>query len=150
MDGWGHNIDKITIIAPQYKFIGKHYELPLWLAYISSNLKHKGYEVDFINMNEEQIIHGKDYHKWAYKKVKESDVLLTGGLSVHFAMVQFILDCARGANPNIKTIAGGGLISSEPELMADVLKLDYAVVGEGEEIVLDILTGKEINKIVKS
>jgi len=140
---------RITIIAPQYKFIGKYYELPLGLAYISSSLKKKGYEVEFINMNEEQIIRGDDYHKWAYEVVKRSDVLLTGGLSVHFAMVQFILDCAKGANPDIITIAGGGLISSEPELMLETLKLDYAVIGEGEKAVLDILQGGQ-EKIVKA
>lgn len=112
---------KVTIVAPQYKEPGEFYELPLGLAYISSYLKNRSVDVDFINMNEGQQL------------LKPADILLTGGLSVHYHKVKAIIQRARQLNPKVKTIVGGGLVSSMPEEMLSMLEFDIGVVGEGEE-----------------
>jgi anaerobic magnesium-protoporphyrin IX monomethyl ester cyclase len=124
---------KILIVAPRYKPYGQFYELPLGLAYISSSLKAQGHDVTFINLNE----HPDD--TIFFQHIGSNDILCTGGLSVHYRQIKQILDNAKRANPKIKTIVGGGLICSEPELMAQNLSADLLVVGEGELIDLNAI-----------
>jgi len=140
---------KVMIVAPVYRPLGKYYELPLGIAYISSSLKKAGHDVTLINENEERLII-KDYDMWYQKVTRDSEVLLTGGLSVHYSKVKEIINKTKSFNPDIITIAGGGLVSSEPELMLEDLGVDYAVVGEGENIVLDILGGSVKQGVVKA
>ena len=43
---------KYLIVAPKYiSNIGIYYDFPLGLAYISANLKNRGYEVECLNPN---------------------------------------------------------------------------------------------------
>lgn len=138
---------KIIIHCPLYKQLGFYYEMPIGMAYISSQLKHAGYNVQLINENEERLIR-PDFDQWLAKNIRESEILLTGGLSTHYHAVKKIIDNARSINPAIKIIAGGGLISSEPELMVNDLNVNHGVVGEGEEAVLGLLRGEITDRIV--
>ena len=111
----------ITIVIPQYKPKGLFYELPIGLLYIASSLKKKGHEVEIINLNDSDL-------------VVNSECVITGGLSVHYNQIKGILEEVRRQKPNAKIILGGGLVSSMPELIAQQLKPDLAVVGEGEGV----------------
>jgi radical SAM superfamily enzyme YgiQ (UPF0313 family) len=71
------------------------------------------------------------------------DVICTGGVSAQYARVKEVLDIARTVKPDILTIVGGGLVSSEPELMADMLGFTYGVVGEGEETIIELAEALE-------
>jgi radical SAM superfamily enzyme YgiQ (UPF0313 family) len=48
-------------------------------------------------------------------------------------------------------IVGGGIITSEPELMSHALNVDYAVIGEGEQTIIELLqtieTGGDISLV---
>lgn len=140
---------KIIIQVPLYKQLGFYYEMPIGMAYISSQLKAHGYEVQLINENEERLIR-PDFDQWIAKQIRGAEILLTGGLSTHYHQVKKILDNARTINPNIKTIVGGGLISSEPELMVNDLNVNHGVVGEGEHAVIGLLNGTITDRIVKA
>ena len=126
---------KILIIAPQYKPRGQSYELPLGLAYISSSLTSHGWDVQFVNLNETD---------WDTARVRWADTVMTGGLSVHYHKVREILVRAKRENPGIRTVVGGGLFSSMPEMMFDMLSphIDIGVVGEGEELQWSMNMGK--------
>jgi anaerobic magnesium-protoporphyrin IX monomethyl ester cyclase len=115
---------KITIVVPQYKPRGQFYELPLGLAYICSSLKNKGHKVEMVNLNTEELVYDPD-----------TEAVLTGGLSVHYGQIKSILQEVRKQTPKAKIIMGGGLISSEPELMHKDLGADLSVIGEGEYLV---------------
>jgi anaerobic magnesium-protoporphyrin IX monomethyl ester cyclase len=121
----------ISIILPQYKPKGFFYELPIGLLYIASSLKKKGHEVEIINLNDSDL-------------VVNSECVITGGLSVHYNQIKGIMEEVRKQKPNAKIILGGGLVSSMPELIFKELKPNLAIVGEGENIdlnLLNILTG---------
>jgi radical SAM superfamily enzyme YgiQ (UPF0313 family) len=128
---------KFLVVVP--KFVGRpeqYYIFPLGLAYVSAALKSRGYSVECLNLNlydvpPSQLIPIKIIEK-------RIDFLCTGGLSAHYAKVKEILDFARKAKPDITTIVGGGLLSSEPELMMRALGADFGVIGEGEETILEL------------
>ena len=116
---------KITIIIPAYKPQGFFYELPIGLLYISASLKKRGYEVELMNLNDRS------------DQEVNSDIVLTGGLSVHYNQIKFILKRVREMYPRAKIILGGGLVSSLPELIYKELAPDLAIIGEGENINID-------------
>ena len=103
---------------------------PVGIAYISSALKQAGHDVDCIVF---------DSHDFLVKKVREGyNFVATGGLSSEYAKLKHITDIAREAGT--KTIMGGGIITSEPELMSCALNVDYSIIGEGEETIVDLLS----------
>lgn len=111
---------------------------PLGLAYISSVLKQTGHEVDCLNINHcsgtvdnlilKRLVTGNKY-----------DFVCTGGLSTSYNQVKMIAEAVRNAGTSTGLILGGGLISSEPELMFNTLKPDYIVIGEGEKTIQELM-----------
>lgn len=130
---------KILLVAPRFiQQYGQHYVFPIGLAYISSALKAAGHQVECLNLNNCQ-----DSHVDALvRRVTEfaPDVIGCGGLSVHFRQIREIFETARLVRPETFLIAGGGIISSEPELMLASLGADAGVIGEGEVTVVNLMT----------
>ena len=123
--------------------------IPMGLAYISSALKLNGYETDILNLNlyegpADSIIQA------AFSK-KEYTFMLSGGLSTHFNPVRDCVNFARRCSPSTKIILGGGLVSSQPELINRVLQPDYLVIGEGENTIVELMrfigNGADLSKI---
>ena len=123
---------RILIVAARYRPYGHFYELPLGLGYISSFLKSKGHDVKLLNMNEHPG------NRAFVDEVEKANVLCTGGLSVHYGQVAWLLKYAKEVNPGIKIVLGGGLLSSEPTLITEDLNPDIGVIGEGESAFEDI------------
>lgn len=120
------------IVMPRFvDKVGEWYHFPLGVPYISACLKKAGFHVFTINMNSEE----SSASLVIDKAVKENniDVVLTGGLSIQYFAIKEILAAAKAANPDIITVAGGGVITSEPRVGMQVLEYaDYGIIGEGE------------------
>jgi len=128
---------QVLIIAPRYKPFGQFYELPLGLAYLSAYLKSQGVNVKFLNLNR----YSSD--GVMRDQLHESDIVCTGGLSVHYHQVKTILDVSKCINPGIVTIAGGGLVSSMPRVALEELNADVGIVGEGEITLFEVVKALE-------
>ena len=102
---------------------------PVGIAYISSALKQAGHDVDCMVFTSHDAL--------AKRVWNGCDFVAAGGLSSEYAKLNHIFGIARQAGA--KTIAGGGIITSEPELMSRALQIDYGVVGEGEETIVELL-----------
>jgi len=107
-----------------------NYNIPIGLAYISAFLKQNGHEVQFLNLNHcdgivEELIKDR-FSKESY------DFVITGGISPFYPDVKNCVDSVRRCSPSTRIILGGGLISSQPEIMFNLLQPDYGVIGEGE------------------
>ncbi len=142
---------KFLIAVPRYVLKRFHYyNVPLGLLYISSNLKKRGFDAEIVNLNEfsEEPLESTLRRFLLGKKI---DVLCTGGLSPHYRTIKSILQIAKHVKNNVITVAGGGLISSEPELMMRLLPLDFGVIGEGDETIGELAkaleTGKGFDKV---
>src|SRR5512147_442077 len=93
--------------------IGDGYNLPLGIMYVSAAMKRAGFEVYTLNLN---------HHEGAViDLIREQveahhiDCVLCGGLSFQFWTVYAVFKAAKEINPNIVTIAGGGMITGDPE-----------------------------------
>lgn len=131
----------LLLVVPRLfnsKGVNYNYAFPLGLAYISAVLKQAGHDVDCLNMNHyngtaEELI-GK-----YLRSGKRYDHVLTGGLSNDYNELKEVVDAVRSSDPKAGVIMGGAIISSEPELMFNALKIDYAVMGEGEETICELI-----------
>jgi len=118
---------KILLIIPHYG-VGMTYQYPHGILFISSYLKHKGYDVMCLNLN-----HYNSSKLSEVLKEQSFDIIATGGM-FHFIMkYKNIFETARQYNSNAKIILGGGISSGDPEFVLNELKPDYLVLGEGEE-----------------
>ena len=141
---------KILIIVPKYAYYkittqkNYHYHVPIGLGYIISVLKKAGHNVDSLNLNHKDG-KVKELITIALNK-KQYDFVATGHSGIGYQMVEKILDAVNNHKTKPKTIIGGSLITSEPVLMINSLKPDYAVIGEGEETIVELLDFIEKNK----
>lgn len=109
--------------------INKYFLFPVGIAYVSASLKKAGHDV----------------HCHVYKspeKLREVlrgnfDLAATGGLSIQFKTIREIVNVVKFTNTKI--LIGGGIVTSEPELISRALKVDYAVIGEGEVTAVQLL-----------
>lgn len=136
---------RALIVAPRFiQNYGQYYDFPLGLAYIAASLKKAGHDVFGLNLN----------HKFGdiadlvadcvtHNKI---EVCATGGLSPFLSKVCDVFDGARRANPQIINIAGGGVVSSDPEIAPDLMDMDVGIVGEGEFSIVDVLSAYEADE----
>jgi len=112
---------------------------PIGLSYIASILKkNTNYEVfcldlclfdtDKQNSVIETCIHNNNIN-----------VVGIGGLSRNYTNIKNALDVVHRIDPGIISIVGGAIFSTEPELVFNLLNVDFGVVGEGEETIIQLM-----------
>lgn len=115
------------------------YMFPLGLGYISSVLKQAGHNVDVLNLNHRRGIVENIIHETLDAGGKY-DFVCTGGLSPYYRQIKEIVDAVHSHKSDTGIILGGGLITSEPELMFNALNPDFIVIGEGEKAIVELLS----------
>jgi radical SAM superfamily enzyme YgiQ (UPF0313 family) len=124
------------IIVPRYFKSGNFYHFPIGLAYISAALKKAGLNVVCLN-----LAHRLEPIGSLIKQTIEKyniDVVCTGGMSIHWNLLEQILQNVEKIKPEILTVLGGPLVTSQPNLAMANLNADIGVLGEGEETIVAI------------
>lgn len=134
----------ILLVVPRYSAWGEFYQIPLGLGYIASAMRRAGHKVTSLNLNH---YHGTVKDLVAAKVAEiDPDVCATGSLAPFLSALKSIFSAARQAKHGIVNIAGGGLVSGEPEMSLRVLDIDVGVVGEGEQTIVELLDYLEKSK----
>lgn len=135
----------ILLVVPRYSASwGEFYQIPLGLGYIASAMKQAGHKVTSLNLNH---YHGTVEDLVATKVAEVNpDACATGSLAPFLSALKSVFSSARQAKPDIVNIAGGGLVSGEPEMSLRVLDIDVGVVGEGEQTIVELLDYLEKSK----
>ncbi len=131
---------KILLVIPRYSLTNKpdyRYAFPLGLGYISSVMKQAGYEVDCLNLNHLNGSVENLMSEFLDKKIY--DIVGSGHIGIGYTAIEKIINSVRNHKSKPKFILGGILITSEPELMFNSLKPDFAVLGEGERTIIELL-----------
>jgi len=131
---------KILIVVPKFKDnneINYDYLFPLGLGYISSALKKKGYQVGCLNLNHyngtvEELLNN-ELSKNNY------DFVCTGGMSFASSFIEEIIHTVKKHDLKVRTIVGGLIVTSDPEIMFGFLDPDFAIVGDGEGVICELL-----------
>ena len=117
--------------------VGDWYQFPLGIAYVSSSLKAGGFNIYTINLNHEKKSIQEIMQEYIMKY--DIDIVSTGGLTGQYGAIREVLYWAKQINPEIVTIAGGGIVTSDPKnAMIAIEFADFGVIGEGELISQDL------------
>ena len=142
---------KILVIIPRQDLtikVSYNYMFPLGLGYISSILKQAGHEVDCLNLNHCNGIAKELIHK-KLDKIRY-DFVCTGN-ATGYNVVENVVRAVKCHKSGIKIILGGIMITCEPHTIFKLLEPDYAVIGEGEETIIELLDalggGKDLKKV---
>lgn len=133
---------KYLIVVPRFiDAPGQSYHFPIGLGYIASSLKHHGHQVDCLNLNH----HHGPLDEVMGRRLSRGDIgaVLSGGLSAHYSKIKDLFDTVQRLSPGLVKIGGGGIVSSEPELMLRAFGLDFGVIGEGEATIGELADALE-------
>lgn len=130
------------MVAPRYvQRAGDFYQFPLGLGYVTSALKAAGHTVQVLNTNHTDV-NADELVEQAVSSF-DPDMVATGGLSPFLPQIQRIFSTARRAKPSVINVVGGGVSSSEPDLVPVVMDVDAGVIGEGEETIVELAEAYE-------
>jgi anaerobic magnesium-protoporphyrin IX monomethyl ester cyclase len=131
---------RILIVMPKYNNDKTaFYHMAVGTMYVSAYLKHQGFDVQCINLN-----HYDSGKLLEVLKSDKFDVVCAGGIHIHIHLVEEVLKQVKNYNPNIITIAGGSLVTSDPRLALEIVQSDYMVLGEGEATCADLIQTLEM------
>ena len=140
----------VLLVVPRYSASwGEYYQIPLGLGYIASAMKKAGHTVTSLNLNH----YRGTIEELVANKIAEvnPDICASGSLAPFLSILKEIFSAARKAKPDIINIAGGGMVSGEPEMSLRVMDIDVAVVGEGEQTIVELLgcleKSRDIHKV---
>jgi len=133
---------KVSLIRARYPSVWE----PTNLMYVSSFIKdryHGNLEVKILDGffdSDEQIL----------DQVSDSDFVGLSGTTPQVPHMQKLSKLIKKEYPSIKTIAGGYGPSLQPFKFINDSTIDYLVVGEGEQSMLDIINGNAPQKLVSN
>jgi radical SAM superfamily enzyme YgiQ (UPF0313 family) len=123
------------------------YLFPVGLSYISAALKKAKHDVDVLNLNHYP---GKIAAVIVSKlNQKKYDFVCTGGNALGFLVIKEIVESSKNHLTKPKIILGGPILTTMPEAAFEELGIDYGVIGEGEETVVELLDSVTKNKSLK-
>ncbi|MBI4767536.1 MAG: B12-binding domain-containing radical SAM protein [Deltaproteobacteria bacterium] len=117
----------ILLIKPDYKFF------PVGLTYVASTLERCGYSYDFIDMSFE------DYSQLNKLMRNKYKIVMTGGIVGEFEEIEKICQFVKNISPAVKVIIGGLITRDVSKSVLSKLRFDYAVVGEAEDTLPELL-----------
>ncbi|HHT9158286.1 MAG TPA: B12-binding domain-containing radical SAM protein [Candidatus Brocadiaceae bacterium] len=136
-------------VVPKIARAGESYFFPIGFGYVVSYMKHKGFNVFCLNLCHYDASIEQQLHKCI--KDKHIDVICTGAMSFYWNEVSEVVEIAKKINPEIITVVGGAIITADPKLVLENMKIDYGVIGEGEitmaELAAALTSDGEIAKV---
>jgi anaerobic magnesium-protoporphyrin IX monomethyl ester cyclase len=157
---------KIVPMSSLYTMASSAYSQspPIGLALIAAAIDKAGHEVDVIDclgdglfnfhlLSKHNIkINGISLDEMVARIPKDVDVLgVTMMFSVEWIYYEAMVNRLKEEFPNVKIIAGGEHISAEYKNVFDVNQaIDFAVIGEGEETIIDLLDALKTKRDIQS
>jgi len=141
---------KAAILSPTFENIG--------IEYISACLKNAGHQVAFFldtQLFDDVIVQNKllaklfNYQKQLFKRLKElnPEVVLIPVATNYYGWACKMSRLIRKTIPHSKIIWGGIHVTSVPDEIIKKDFVDYAVVGEGDEAIVDLFNYLEYGRI---
>ncbi len=140
----------ILLVVPRYSdelTQNFDYLFPVGLSYISAALKKANHNVDALNLNHysgsiTDILNSK-------LNQKKYDFVCTGNNSLGYIVTEKIIEVTKKHSTKPKIILGGPILTTMPRVIFEELGIDYGVISEGEETVVELIDYVTKNKNLK-
>lgn len=118
-------------------------DFPVGFAYVAAALKAAGHRVVGLNANNDPG-YGSAYRMLAAKltvalRAHQPDVVCLGGLCTDYLFIRDAMRIVRKAMPDVPVVCGGGIITNDAPFVMELLRPDFCVSGEGEEVLVRLL-----------
>lgn len=123
---------------------------PLGISYILSNIrKHfSNCSINVLDINKEFVTNETDIRKrFEGLKSFSPDYILFGGMITRYSCIKLISTIFREIFPDSVQVVGGSIAATGHRQLMLKSTIDVFVIGEGEETIIEILEGKNFNKI---
>lgn len=123
-------VKTFLMVIPRIAACGELYVFPLGIAYVSAFLKRQGFRVICLNLCHS----GEPVAAVMAGAIREHDVdvVCTGGVTYHWDRILEVVDTAKRIRPDIVTVVGGAVFTSDPDFVMNTMPVDIGVMGEGE------------------
>jgi radical SAM superfamily enzyme YgiQ (UPF0313 family) len=135
---------KTLLINPPYPF-SEVPVMPLGLLYIGGVLEHNGHEIQVLDLL---------VTRYSREKIRDKineyqpDIIGTTSVTLNYPVASDVLKYCKDVNKDIITIIGGPHVTFSPvETLTEAPWIDIVVRGEGEQTMLDIVSGKKLADI---
>lgn len=127
----------ILLVVPRLAEFGSVYMFPIGILYISASLKKYGFNVTCLNL----CSYRESVHEVLSRTIFQNsiNVVCTGGIAEHWRQIAEVFATSKQILPQCLTIAGGAIISSDPELALHHMCIDIGVVGEGDLTIVELM-----------
>lgn len=144
---------QILLIVPTFNY-AKAYpcylsntDFPIGFPYLAAALKQAGHEVVGLNPNNdfeydsaEQMLENKIR---TFLSQNKPQLIGIGGLCTDFKFLKDAICHIRNFAPGVPIVCGGGIISNDDRFAFEALKPDYCIIGEGEEVLVQLVNALE-------
>lgn len=120
---------------------------PIGLGYIMTSMRQAGYEFDVLDIDGHRH---SDAQVESHIRSKSYDVVLMGCIVTGFRYVQDLCAVVRDCHPHARIIVGNSVASSIADTLLACTDVDIAVLGEGDETVVDLLDAIESDRALDS
>ena len=129
---------KVLLVIPKDDhLIHRESVIPLGIAYINGALRADG--IDVISFNLNYIDTDLEAFLEEVIRIHGVDVFLCGGTSYNYRAMKALFTLVKKLKPSIITVGGGVAYTSNPLLFAEMTNPDYAILGEGEVTVCQLI-----------
>jgi len=144
---------RVLLIIPtnQYKYVYPSLlsvtDFPTGFAYLASSLKEAGHEVFGLNLN--NIAGYPSAYEMVHDRLSRSlrevqpKLIGLGGLCTDYKFIKDALRIIRNSTPDVPVVCGGGIINHDAEYIFNLLKSDFCIVEEGEEVIVSLANALE-------
>lgn len=144
----------VLLVIPQFKLEYKgsnkaNYYFPLGIAYISSYLKSKGFNVYTYNgmfANYEDVSQELQY----IIRNNDIEVIGIGGLTGEYPNIAYYSNIIKDIDENVLLVLGGGFVTSSPRKSMELIpRADFGIIGQGEYTFLSLIEYLKNDESVK-
>ncbi len=128
---------KILLINSPIRLVTNPSIFPIGLGIIAAILEKKGYQVNILDINAYRYTKQQVCEKLL--DYKDVDVVGISGLVTTYGFQKWISAQIKSIIPNAIIIFGGGCVTSIPEIVFEHCKVDFAVLQEGEEAIVELI-----------
>ncbi len=128
----------VLIVVPRYAKRGQFYSWLIGLASIYAFLKREGVSVSCLNLCHDPDNDTRASLERAFAR-NPFDIVCSGGMSFDWEKVEDIFSHAKLVRPDVITVAGGTMVTGDPELVLRHMSIDFGVSGEGEYTLMELL-----------
>ena len=109
---------------------------PVGLGYIASAIARTNHEVQIVDMDTRRMTFEE---LEAEMRSLDFDVVGFGCIVTGYKIVKRLASLAKRVNPDAAVIVGNSVASSVPETLLAKTEVDVAVIGEGDETIVELL-----------